>query len=201
MIIYLSGCYSGNIEENIEIARKVAIKLWEKGYTVLTPHLNTYHFEKDCKCSYDDFIRGDLEMISRCDAICMLQGWMCSQGACREKEFAKYLGIPIFYYPDIPIRRKEMTEPQEYHLMKIISKFIQRVIPKYSVGQFQHLGNLFNKPNLPMLMEEVIDMAVYSFTLEDQVKQACSRIDSDEPIDAKNILTIGNADGKREEGD
>ena len=62
--IYVSGKYSGpkgKEEDYVETqintlrARTEAIRLWEAGYTALTPHLNTMHFQFDCKCSYEDY--------------------------------------------------------------------------------------------------------------------------------------------------
>jgi nucleoside 2-deoxyribosyltransferase len=195
MVIYLSGKYSGEIIENIDVARRIAIELWEQGFSVLTPHLNTYHFETDCKCTYEQYIQGDLEMLSRCDVIVMLQGWNQSKGATKEREFAKYLGMPIYYYPEIPTKRDMMSSDQEAHLAQIINKFIRRVIAKYLAGQKEHGGNLFDKPNLPMLLEEVLDQVVYGFTLEEQIKRAVSLMFEDD--EAMNILIAGNPQGKK----
>lgn len=104
MLFYSAGPYSSEdpreIEENIKTARRWAIRLWEAGHTVICPHLNTMHFEKDCKCHYEDYMRGDFQMIARCDAIFMLPGWEKSQGARREMEYAKSLGMPVFFSRD-----------------------------------------------------------------------------------------------------
>lgn len=101
MLIYLSGPYRGNIAKNIEAARRVAVELWEQGYTVICPHLNTAFFERDCKIT-DDYIRRDLEIVSRCDAVILLPGWQCSEGAREEKRAAEDLGIAVYEYPDRP---------------------------------------------------------------------------------------------------
>lgn len=97
IVVYLSGKYSGDIEENLKTARINAINLWEQGYTVLTPHLNTQHFEKDCLCVYDDYIAGDLSLLSRCDVIYMMDGWEDSSGAKMERDYAKSQNIPVVY--------------------------------------------------------------------------------------------------------
>ena len=103
MLIYISGPYTtGDIDVNIQRARKVAIDLWEMGHSVICPHLNTYRFEVDCKATYEQYIKGDLEMISRVDALVMLPGWGGSRGASVEWNHAKELGIPIYYTPDYP---------------------------------------------------------------------------------------------------
>ncbi len=68
MIIYIAGKYTGKnrkeIDENIEKACKAAIKLWEAGHTVFCPHLNIAHFEEDCKCTYEQYIKGDIEILN-----------------------------------------------------------------------------------------------------------------------------------------
>jgi CTP synthase (UTP-ammonia lyase) len=101
MIIYISGKYTDDTQEkidvNIALARKHAIKLWEAGYTVICPHLNTANFEKDCKIEWNEYIKGDLEIISKCDAILMLHKWEESKGATIERQYARNNGIPIFY--------------------------------------------------------------------------------------------------------
>lgn len=103
MLVYLAGLYTkGNIDDNITLARKIAIEVWESGLWAITPHLNTAHFEVDCKATYEDYMQGDLCMVSRCDAIIMLPGWDQSSGAKRELDLAKSLNIPVYYYPELP---------------------------------------------------------------------------------------------------
>lgn len=118
MLIYVSGAYgpktnglspeqiddllrsedaSATIDENIEKARRVGIQLWELGHAPLVPHLNTAHMEKDCKIGHADYLRGDFQMIARCDGIVMLEGWEDSKGATMEHEYAKSLGMFIWY--------------------------------------------------------------------------------------------------------
>jgi hypothetical protein len=194
MIVYLSGRYSGEIDRNINAARDVAVKLWDMGYTVFTPHLNTYHFEMDCKAKYEDYIAGDLEILARCDAMVLLDGWQESVGAKIEKEFAEKVKIPIYKYPNIPSLPLKMTTAQEQHLSVTIGKFIQAVVPKYRAGQKEHGGNLWDKPNLPFLLEEVSDFVVYAYTLQEQIERACGYILEDQ--EALSILTMGNRDGK-----
>jgi len=103
-VIYVAGPYtpwnvgeylSSSIDNNIEIARQFAIRLWQKGFTVICPHLNTAHFEQDCPCKYDDYLQGDLELLSRCDAIFMLPNWEYSTGAKMEYEFVKNSKLDI----------------------------------------------------------------------------------------------------------
>ena len=127
----------------------------------------------------------------------MLQNWINSKGAGIEKEYAKVLGIPIYYYPGLPPQKERMTDAQETHLARIISRFTQDVSEKYFRGQIEHKGDLFLKPNLPMLLEEVLDMTVYAFTLADQIKNTIALCRDDEPVKAGNILEFGNSNGNK----
>jgi len=96
-VIYLAGKYTGDIAANIQTARNYAIRLWESGYAVVTPHLNTAHFEKDCLCDYKDYMEGDLAILERCDEIWMLPNWQDSPGAKLEQQHALKKGITVCY--------------------------------------------------------------------------------------------------------
>ncbi len=110
MIIYISGKYTtGDINENIAEARKVAIQLWGNGFTVICPHLNTANFEKDCKATYDDYIKGDLDILTKCDVILMLPSWNESNGAKIEMEYALDNNIPVFIWVNIHKFKKDIT--------------------------------------------------------------------------------------------
>ena len=89
---------------------------------------------------------------------------------------------------------------------EIKRRFCDRVEAKYLCGQREHGGNLFEKANLPLLLEEVLDFVVYGFTLEDQIKEAITFLDGADEDDkaaqaAKNVLLHGNRQGKKVEGD
>lgn len=102
MLIYLAGKYSGDIDRNIQNARQIAIELWEDGYYVFCPHLNTAHFEIDCRCTYENYIRGDMDILLRCDAVVMMPEWRGSEGANMEYSLAVKHNIPVFEYPELP---------------------------------------------------------------------------------------------------
>ena len=96
-VIYVSGKYRGDVDANIEHARQAAIRLWQTGWIVLCPHLNTAHLEVIGGCTDDMFLTGDLELLKRCDAIFMLNNYRSSAGGLKELELAKKLGLDIFY--------------------------------------------------------------------------------------------------------
>jgi len=105
-LVYVSGPYTAyidehghhmNVERNIEIARKYAVRLWDLGYTVICPHTNTANFEEDCSVDYGDYLEGDFVIIERCDVVFMLPDWLFSSGAVAEKTHAKRHGIKIVH--------------------------------------------------------------------------------------------------------
>ena len=103
MIVFVSGPYSGDTEKNIERARKISIELWDAGFTVICPHLNTQNFDQHCEnATYASFMAGYLELLLTSDAIVMLPGWETSVGANIEKRFAEQMLIPLYMYPEIP---------------------------------------------------------------------------------------------------
>lgn len=136
MLLYLSGRYNAEthngISENIVVARKIAVNLWEQGFSVLCPHMNTCHFEVDTqRVTHDDWLRGDLEMLIRCDAIIMLPGWEESKGANIELGIAAKYEIPTYYWPDHPeMSWFEMYKPKKIHevmgtMMKMYRTYIR----------------------------------------------------------------------------
>ena len=106
-VAYISGKYSDGsregIEENIQKARKVAIQLWEAGFAVICPHLNTAHFDDDCKCTHADYIKGDLALLRLSDIVVMLDNYHDSVGAKTERKEAMRFHKPLFYSPEAAI--------------------------------------------------------------------------------------------------
>jgi len=94
-VIFISGKYRGNIEENIIHAEHVAKRLWQEGYIVVCPHLNTARF--DGICPDETWLMGYLEILKRCDSIYMLKGWEKSIGAIEELRLAKNTGKRIYW--------------------------------------------------------------------------------------------------------
>lgn len=71
-----------------------------------------------------------------------------------------------------------MTNDQEKHLDDIKYNFIKDVDKKYRHGQREHGGNVWLKPGMiDNAIEEVIDLAVYLYTLRDQMRGKYGPID------------------------
>ena len=98
-VIYVAGKYRGEswneVWENIMHARREARKLWLSGFAVICPHTNSIFM--DGIETDGIFLNGDLEILSRCDAIYMLLGWECSLGAKQEYAVARKLGKKIYF--------------------------------------------------------------------------------------------------------
>lgn len=102
-VVYVAGpfrpstphdCYEQ--EMNIREAEHLAWMVWNSGNCAcICPHANTRFFQGSMPD--DTFLHGDLAILSRCDAIIMLERWRDSQGAREEHAFAKSKGIPVFY--------------------------------------------------------------------------------------------------------
>lgn len=99
-VIYTAGPFRAvtRLDElrNIEIAESWALAVWKAGHIALCPHANSANFS-----TYLDgeaFLRGDLELLARCDAVLMIPRWEESRGALIEKTVAELLGIPVFLW-------------------------------------------------------------------------------------------------------
>lgn len=109
--LFLAGAYGkgpyNDIESNIRLAEEYSIKLWNKGYGVFCPHLNTCHFEVKANVGEEKYKDFDLKMLTACDALFVLHNWVDSEGTKKEIELATNLGKPIIYsLEDLPDKSK-----------------------------------------------------------------------------------------------
>lgn len=99
-ILFLAGAYmssdSNDIKKNIQLAEQHSIELWNRGYKVFSPHLNTRNFEGKAKAGEEAYKEFDMRMLQCCDAVFALPNWEKSEGARAEIDEAKRLGKPIF---------------------------------------------------------------------------------------------------------
>ena len=98
-LVYIAGPYRGPnawaIEQNIRRAEDVAAQVWRAGLAALCPHANSRHM--DGLTSDANFLAGTLEMLRRCDAVLLVEGWQRSTGSCAEVQEAMRLGLPVMY--------------------------------------------------------------------------------------------------------
>jgi len=64
-----------------------------------------------------------------------------------------------------------MTTPQELHLARVKERGMALLDAKYRAGQREHGGNLWQKPMVGNILEESLDMLVYTLTLEQQMEE------------------------------
>ncbi len=84
------------IEEHIQLAEKFAVEIWNAGFAVFTPHLNTCHFEMKAKVSELVYQAFDLFILKQMDCVFVLPNWKESRGGRKEVEVALENNIPIF---------------------------------------------------------------------------------------------------------
>ena len=106
LLVYIIGAYSGDTKANIAKAEAASIALIRAGYHVFTPHKNTAGYEKyegsmmnmnnplPHVISWNTWIEMDLHILSKCDAIFIMDNAKDSHGSKIEIEFAKSRNIP-----------------------------------------------------------------------------------------------------------
>ena len=109
-VIYIAGPYRANgvrtTLENVRAAEACAIQVTALGHYHYTPHLNSAFFDG---IAPDEFwLAHGLEMLKRCDALVLLQGWKESSGTRQELADAQLLGLTIYDSIDhVPFAEEE----------------------------------------------------------------------------------------------
>jgi hypothetical protein len=97
-VVYVAGPFRGNsawdIEQNIRRAETLALEVWRLGAACLCPHSNTRFFHN--AAPDEVWLKGDLELLRRCDAMVLTEDWERSSGARAEALFAQENNIPVF---------------------------------------------------------------------------------------------------------
>ena len=109
--------WSGGLEDMYdtevgwEFHRSTARKLAEKGWFPVIPHLNTAKIEDYAPWLPDEFyLDGTLELMRKCDAVCLLPGYEFSEGTAGEIAEARRLGIPV-YTSEIKVPPPDLSVP------------------------------------------------------------------------------------------
>jgi hypothetical protein len=97
-VVYVAGPYRGKdswiIESNVRRAETLALEVWKLGAAAICPHANTRFFQG--AAADDVWLKGDIEILSRCDAVLTTPDWKLSEGAVEEVGFARSNDIPVF---------------------------------------------------------------------------------------------------------
>jgi hypothetical protein len=107
LVIYIAGPYRApsakQISENVRAAEAVGQELLRRGHCVICPHSMTHDWDVVTGIADEVFLEIDLELLRRCDAICMIEGWEHSVGAKGELSLARALGLRVFMdVADVP---------------------------------------------------------------------------------------------------
>ena len=98
-LIYIAGPFRApsawEVEQNVRLAESLALQCWRAGFAVICPHTNTRFFQGAAEDSV--WLKGDLEILRRCDAVLTTHNWPVSSGARNEVSEAMRLGLPVFY--------------------------------------------------------------------------------------------------------
>ena len=96
--VYLSHPYTGDEDRNRLIARQIAARIVSEypDIAVVNP-LDALQYAKMTDLSYDEILKIDIELLSRCDAVLVQGDWEHSSGCRREVQAAYQRKIPIFY--------------------------------------------------------------------------------------------------------
>ena len=97
--IYLSGKITGREKADYTMQFARAEQFYKtSGFEVINPvKIGEALLSLNPKAEYEDFMIRDLEALSTCTHIAMLEGWEDSKGARREKAEAEKLGLEIMY--------------------------------------------------------------------------------------------------------
>lgn len=112
--VFVGGKYIGKnymeIDRNIRAAEEAAIKLWNAGFGVFCPHLNTAHFEIKAHANEQQYKLFDLLMLERCNILYLLPDWEDSSGARDEQGYADGMNKPTYTDIDILIASEREGE-------------------------------------------------------------------------------------------
>lgn len=99
-LVYVAGPFSAptraGVDENIRKAERYGLAVAARGAMPVVPHANTAHPSFEHVRPYEFWIDGTLELLRRCDAVLMVEGWESSRGATAERTEALRLGLPVF---------------------------------------------------------------------------------------------------------
>lgn len=91
--LYLSGPMTiAGPGFNTTVFHAAAARLCSLGFTVLNP---AESFGGDTSLSYNTYMREDIQMVARADAVALLPGWEASKGVLIETTVAGFLGLPL----------------------------------------------------------------------------------------------------------
>lgn len=96
-VVYVAGAFRAKTQweiiQNVRKAEEASLKLWKLGYAVICPHAMTQNFQNECPDEV--WLNGCVELLKRCDAIFLVEGWENSEGSREESKIAGELGLVV----------------------------------------------------------------------------------------------------------
>ena len=96
--IYIAGPMTGRPNYNYDAFASAAAHLRGLGYTVASPHEIDFGEDTPGTQPYPVYIKGGLDLLLKCDSICLLPGWPKSKGAMLELNTAVAAGMTVLLY-------------------------------------------------------------------------------------------------------
>ena len=93
MRVYISGPISSDPDYEVKF-RRAAKMLKDRGMEYVNP---AEIANAAPGLSWVDYMKIDLALLDKCDAIMFLKGWASSAGACKEAIYAKSKGLPVYH--------------------------------------------------------------------------------------------------------
>lgn len=194
MLLYVSSPITDTPEnpyaENIARAKKAGYELYKMGHAPFIPALNTL-FAGDPEYSdleHSLYMDADFRMISRCDALLMLEGWPDSKGCKAEHAFAESIGVPIYYAPDYPpLHPTEVRCPRQVRAFEqTLGKMYRVHLRKnadYSPANILATGGIGTVVRLWDKMARILNLEGFHFDIDpDSVKYVGAKEASNEPL-------------------
>lgn len=94
---YISGPMSGIADLNFPAFERCAKLMRRRGGCVFSPHEKGGEGESGEK-AWEKYLRADIEVMMKCNAIVLLDGWPKPRGAKLELSLALGLGFKVFYW-------------------------------------------------------------------------------------------------------
>ena len=98
-VIYIAGAFTApdrwQLEANVRRAEEAALDVATHGGVPLCPHAMYRNYDGTRTAAY--WYEATEELLRRCDAILLLEGWEESKGSVAEKKLAEQLGLPVFF--------------------------------------------------------------------------------------------------------